>query len=193
MKINGYKLTIIYYNIPITYTYSQAMINVCDNNNYTNAITKLPKRNQINTLDDHVYKNKDIHTHDFLQKLSLHRTLLDMDIEQDHLGFQDIINNITINEWLIFIELDFDKAWVALQSFQAKNLFNDNGWYEVYKSILQKRPEYLAHIPFYRSPPEVKYEWELAMYNKQRLTKLQSIDLCKLCKKIKIMSQLSKL
>ena len=102
---------------------------------------------------------------------------------------------MTINNWLTFIEIDVEKAFYCLQSWDEKSLNVHDGWYKVYSAILNQRPEYSKKIPFYKDADQkcMIYDWYVLFHKNQRLTKEQSNDLRRICAIQNNMRKMSKI
>jgi len=87
--------------------------------------------------------------------------------------FQEFINTLSSDEWVAISRDEPDSVWTCIQSFDLNNLYNNDGWYRVYKVILTNDPSKIKHIQ-----PIIRF---LHDESKSRLTSEQYDDLCKMC------------
>jgi hypothetical protein len=89
--------------------------------------------------------------------------------------FRNFINTLSSDEWVAISRDEPDVVWTCVQSFDLNNLYNNDGWYRVYKIILTYNPSYIKHIQ-----PTIKFLHGLHGEFKTRLTTEQYDDLCQM-------------
>jgi hypothetical protein len=90
------------------------------------------------------------------------------------------LQELTLENWLSLCENESELVFQMLQTFDFNSLYENNGWYMLYKNILVKHPEYICHVPKYKAPipqEKVKWGWENNGLEMQRLTQEQSDEL----------------
>lgn len=97
---------------------------------------------------------------------SIFKNLVD-NVGLAHAG--EIFSKMTLENWIALAEKEWGSAFIALQSFDFASLYENDGWYKLYKIIISKSPTHIQYIP-----PNVTRD------NKMRLTPSQYNELCDL-------------
>jgi hypothetical protein len=86
----------------------------------------------------------------------------------------DIICSISLDDYIKLCENEPLAVWGCIQTFDMDQLYHDDGWYKIYKSIITKHPENIIHV--------TKTFGVVNEPKKHRLTQSQYDELCDIAK-----------